>query len=62
MSHRVDIILGTYFNDLAPQREKSGHSVPIFRIAISVLDKCQIVKQKMNTALLPANITRDVSP
>ena len=61
MSHRVDVILGAYFNDLAPKREKSGDSVAIFRIGISVLDKCQNAKQKMNAALLQANITKDVS-
>ena len=61
MSHHVGIILGAYSNNLAPEREKSGGSVTIFRIAMSVLDKCQNMKQKMNTALLPADITRNVS-
>ena len=56
-----DVILGAYFNDLSTEREKSGDSGTIFRIAISVLDKWQNAKQKMDATLLPANLAEDVS-
>ena len=56
-----DIILGAYFDDLLTEGENLGDSGKIVRIAISVLDKWQNTKQKMDTTLLPANLARDVS-
>ena len=56
-----DVILGAYLDDLSTEREKLGDSGKIFRNAISVLDKWQNTKQKMDAILLPANLARDVS-
>ena len=56
-----DVILGAYFNDLSTDREKSGDFGKIVRIAISVPDKWQNAKQKMDATLLLANLSKEVS-
>ena len=56
-----DVILGAYLDDLSTEREKLGDSGKIFRNAISVLDKWQNAKQKMDATLLLTNRARDVS-
>ena len=56
-----NIILGAYVDNLSTEREKLGDFSKIVRIAISILDKWQNAKQKMNATLLPANLARDVS-
>ena len=56
-----DVILGAYLDDLFTEREKLEDSGKIVGTAISVLDKCQNAKQKMDVTLLPVNLARDVS-
>ena len=56
-----DVILGAYFDDLLTEREKSEDFGKIVRIAISVPDKWQNAKQKMDATLLLANLAEDVS-